>query len=158
MEYTQFLKLMPRRHELQQLDADQSFALFRLLMLSSFADDEVTANERLALARIANKLPIFGHSDQGSIFAEQKGFDILANLNDRYRNDFEELVMEIARELGPPEVRLAALQLMARFVQTDGFVDDEFDFCLTIGSAMDLDDDSVQQAVEAAWAITRDEA
>ncbi len=157
MDYQEFLKLMPRRHELQELDANQSFALFRLLMLSSFADDEVTANERLALARTVNKIPLFGHSDQGSVFSQQEGFDILANLHDRYQNDFDALVEEIAEELGSHDARLAALQLMSRFVQTDGFVDNERAFCIKVGEAMGLDASEIDESIDQALSIVTTE-
>ncbi len=152
MELERFWNLFPRKEALADLTREQSQAIFRLLMIASFADREVTATERISLAQAITRLPFFDPSEW-HVFDQPAGARMLADLHARYEDpdEFEELMAEITEGLGEEPRRILALRMVALFMQPDGFAQDEYDFCLMVGQALGLDDEEVSVVIQDAW-------
>lgn len=152
MELERFWKLFPDRDQLHELTPDAAQAVFRLLMLATFVDDEVTPVERVALAESINRLPGF---EKGAyhMLEGQAGIVILANLHDRFLNDLPAVLDEIRAHLASQKERLIALRMVAGILQPDGLEDSEYQFCLTVGSALGLDAQVVTDTVAELWSF-----
>lgn len=153
MELERFWNLFPEKEALSDLTREQSLAVFRLLMVGSFADDEVTTPERISLAQALTRLPFFDETNW-RMLDDARGVQVLADLHARYSDpdDFPVLMSEISDALDDRETRVLALRMVALFVQPDGFAQQEYDFCLMIGQALGLeDDDEVAGIIEDAW-------
>lgn len=153
MELQRFWNLFPEKEALSELNRRQSQAIFRLLMIASFADREVTAPERISLAQAITKLPFFNPENWRVFDDPQRGGRILADLHARYNDpdDFDVLMAEVAEGLGSSETRLLALEMVALFMQPDGFAQEEYDFCLMVGQALGLEEERVATIIEEAW-------
>lgn len=152
MELERFWKLVPEKEALAHLTRSQAQSIFRLLMISAFADREVTPPERIALAQAITRLPFFD-PENWHMFDDARGVKILADLHTRYADpdEFPALMEEIAEGLGDAPTRTLALKMVARFLQPDGFEQDEYDFCLMVGQALGIDEERVATIVEDAW-------
>jgi tellurite resistance protein len=123
---------------LESLNAEQSGALLRLLMVATFADGKVTDEERTALGRAITDMPAFA----GTIdFTGERGAAVLDNMRQRYEADRAALLKEIAEGLGDETARRHAFRTAVEVLQSDGFDAVEADFVREIGALFELDDE-----------------
>lgn len=147
MKLDKFWHVVPDKEMLEDLEMEQAQAIFRLLILSSFADDHVSDEERVTLAQAVTRLPFF-RPGEWHVFEELRGIQILANLHDRYKREPAVVLSEIRDHLRDEPIRVLALRLVALFMQPDGYGDDEHAFCMTIGEAFGLDAELVNVVIE----------
>lgn len=149
MELEKFWKTIPERESLDDLDMEQSQGLFRLLLLSVFADDKVTTPERMTLAQAVTRFPFFRAQDWHR-FEGTDGIRILADFHERSHRDDEPetLLGEISAALGDEPRRVLGLRLVARLMLSDGYAGDEHAFCLMVGQAFGLDSEEITIVIE----------
>jgi tellurite resistance protein len=125
---------------LESLNATQSGALLRLLMIATFADGEVTDDERAALGRALIDMPAFSAAID---FTDDRGAAVLDNIRQRYEQDRATLLREIADGLGDDSARRNAFRTSVELLQADGFARVEADFVREVGQAFGLEQEVV---------------
>ena len=148
-----FWHLVPSKESLSGLSLEQSQAIFRLLMIGTFADEKVTTPERLVLAQALVNLPFFKPHDW-EVMEQTRGIQILANMHDRFHDpkQFPDVMREIREGLGDEPTCTLGLRMLSLLMQADDFGDDEYDFCLMIGAAMGLDTEETTVIIQDAQA------
>lgn len=151
IDIDEYWHLVPDKEALDDLSAEQAGAILRLMIIGTFADDEVTVNERLLLAQAVINLPHF-ESHDWTMFNNLEGIKVMGALHDRYKDkdDFVALLGEIRAALGDEPLRILALRMMALLMRADEFRDDEYDFCLMIGQALGLEEDVIEVVIQDA--------
>lgn len=147
VELERFWKVVPGRDALDHLTQPQAQAVFRLLMLASFADENVSDEERMTLAQALTRLPFF-RPDEWRVFEHARGVQMLAHLRDRFVEEPAAVLGEIRAPLDEEHLRVLALRMTALFMQPDGYAEDEHAFCLTVGQAFGLDPEEVNVVLQ----------
>ncbi len=151
IDIDEYWHLVPDKEALEDLSAVQAGAILRLMIIGTFADDEVTVNERLLLAQAVINLPHFDNHDW-TMFNNMEGIQVMGALHDRYedKDDFIVLLGEIRDALGGEPMRIVGLRMMALLMRADEFRDDEYDFCLMVGQALGLEEDVIEVVTQDA--------
>ena len=147
VDLERFWKVVPGRDALHHLTQPQAQAIFRLLMLASFADQNVSDEERMTLAQALTRLPFF-KPDEWKVFEHARGVQMLANLRDRFDREPADVLAEIKAPLDEEHLRVLALRMTALFMQPDGYAEDEHAFCMMVGQAFGLDTEEVNVVLE----------
>ncbi len=127
---------LTHREFLESLDATQSGGLLRLLMVATFADGEVTDEERAALGRAITDMPAFPASID---FSGDRGAAMLDGMRNRFENDRDALLQEIAASLGDNTAKRHAFRTAVEVLRSDGFADVEADFVREVGAVFGVE-------------------
>ena len=147
MRLEKYWHVIPDKEMLQGLELEQAQAIFRLLMVASFADSEVTDEERLTLAQAVTRLPFF-RPGEWHMFEQMRGIQVLGNLFERWKAEPVAILTEIRDKLPEEPERVLALRLAALFMQSDGYAEDEHAFCMTVGEAFGLDSEVINVVLQ----------
>lgn len=132
------------REFLESLDQGQIAALWRLLLVATFADDELSIEERREIA---------------GALAAVEGFDAAVELDTdemttelellyvRYESDPEELLEEISKALLDDRARRHAFRTVVQLMQSDGFVAAEEGFTRLLGKNLGLEPEVIDFAI-----------
>ena len=131
------------------LDATQSGALLRLLLVATFADMQVSPAERATLARALGAMPAFeghGWGDFDTVEADA----VIDGLYERWIREPNDVLAEIAEGLGDETARRHGFRMVVQFLQADGFVEAEALFVRGLGERLGVEEEIVQFAVTDA--------
>lgn len=126
---------------IESLNGMQLAALWELLVVATFADDELSIEERRDLAEVLRQATGFESaadltSKEVSAAVEQLYLD--------FEEDSEELLESIAGTLGSDAARRGAFRTAAQLVKSDGLVESEVEFIRQLGTMLGLEPEVIE--------------
>lgn len=131
------------------LDAAQSGALLRLLLIATFADVQVTMAERATLARALAQMPAFEAHGWGD-FDTAEADAVLDRLYERWTREPNAVLAEIAAGLGDESARRHGFRMVVQLLQADAFNEAEALFVRGLGERLGVEEEIVDFAVRDA--------
>ena len=152
MDFTGVFDRFQDEETLGGLSLEQSKALVDLLILTVFADEEVTEEELEGLAEQWGQLPFAGDEALEDIVGEH-GYETRAFLeqNQGDRAAFQEKLGEVAAQLTDDDVQEAALRMVAIVSQADGVDAQEVKMCHDLGDLFGFDEDRVADIIDEIY-------
>ncbi len=138
------------RNFAESLNSRQAAALRDLLLVTGFADDVLTPQERAEIAGALAEVPgLSGTLD----FGPDDLRDHIDALYARNEEDSDAVLTEISKGLKNLATRKRAFALALALMQSDDFAQPEERFALQIAAAFDLDDQTVEEALAQASGV-----
>lgn len=139
---------------LGNLDIETSKVFVDLLIMTVFADGEITEEELEGLSEQWAQLPFAGDEELEDLVGEH-GYATRARLEEGADDPevFRTLLTETAARLEDEETQEAALRMVAIVSLSDGIDADEVQFCYDLGKAFGFDEDRIAAIVDEIYSV-----
>lgn len=126
---------------IESLNGMQLAALWELLVVATFADDDLSIEERRDLAELLRTATGF---ESAADLTSGEVSDAVEKLYLDFEEDSEELLASIAAALGSDAARRGAFRTAAQLVKSDGLVESEVEFIRELGTMLGLEPEVIE--------------
>ena len=154
-----FEDVHPNWEVVASLDADSAEAALDLMLLATYINDELTADEVEVLTEEWAELPFVGAPENANELADRllDTHSAVRRISDNPEL-FDEFMDDAVGRIDSDDAQMAIFRLVAIVATADGLDEREADLCMALGRRVGLERDTVDEILRSIWASRLDGA
>jgi hypothetical protein len=148
-----FEDVHPNWDVVASLDSESAEAALDLMLLATYINQELTADEVEVLTEEWAELPFVGAPEDANELADRL-LDTHSSIRRVSENPdlFNEFMDDAVDRIGSEDAQMAIFRLVAIVATADGLDEREADLCMALGRRIGLERDTVNDILRSIWA------
>jgi hypothetical protein len=154
-----FEDVHPNWDVVASLDSESAEAALDLMLVATYINQELTADEVEVLTEQWAELPFVGAPEDANELADRL-LDTHSSIRRVSENPdlFDEFMDDAVERIGSEDAQMAIFRLVAIVASADGLDEREADLCMALGRRIGLERDTVDEIVRSVWASRHEAA